>query len=94
MLFHRLERERVVQQVDVVHQRRLLHPLTRDLVPPAEAVDHQRVARPRAEVERLVGDPLGAEVVRLAGVAYLRQPGDERLEDPGPVVLGAEQETD
>ena len=69
VLLHRLERERVVEQVDVVHQHRLLHPLARDLVPPAEPVDDELVARLRAEVERLVRDPLGAEDVRLALVA-------------------------
>ena len=48
VLLHRLERERVVQQVDVVHQRDLLQPLARHRVPPAEPVDHERVARLRS----------------------------------------------
>ena len=66
MLLHRLERERVVQHVDVVHQHDLLQPLARQGVPPAEPVDHERVARSVAEVERLVRHPLDVEGVRLA----------------------------
>ena len=56
VLLHRLERERVVQQVDVVHQRDLLQPRARQVVPPREPVDDERVARPVAQVERLVED--------------------------------------
>src|SRR5207237_753899 len=74
VLLHRLEREWVVQQVDVVHQRALLDPLAREVVPPAEPVDDQLVARLRAQVERLVGDALAAEGVTLATVLDRRQP--------------------
>ena len=94
VLLHRLERERVVQEVRVVHQRDLLQPFTRDVVPPAEPVDDQRVSRLRPQVERLDRDPLGAQHVLLAAVADRAQPLDEALERRRPVVLGAEQESD
>ena len=90
VLLHRLERERVVQQVDVVHQRDLLQPGARQVVPPREPVDHERVARPVAQVERLVDDPLGAQLVAVDRA----EPRDERLERGGPVLLGAEQQAD
>ena len=64
MLLHRLERERVVEQVDVVHQGDLLQPLARQVVPPGEPVDHERVARLRAQVERLDHDPLDRQLGR------------------------------
>ncbi len=41
VLLHRLERERVVHEVHVVHQSDLLQPLPRDVVPVREAVDHE-----------------------------------------------------
>jgi hypothetical protein len=53
VLLHRLERERVVEQVDVVHQRDLLQPLARVVVPVREPVDDEVVARLVAQVERL-----------------------------------------
>ena len=90
VLLHRLERERVVQQVHVVHQRDLLQPRARQVVPPREPVDHERVARPVAEVERLVDDPLGAQRVAVDRA----EPRDERLERRGPVLLGAEEQAD
>src|SRR5205807_4363835 len=55
VLLHRLERERVVQQVDLVHQGDLLQPLAREVVPPREAVDDEGV---RSE-ERRVGKESG-----------------------------------
>ena len=94
VLLHRLERERVVQEVDVVHQRDLLQPLARDGVPPAEPVDHERVAGLRAQVERLVRDPLGRQLVRLAAVLDRADLGEQVLERARPVLLGAEQESD
>ena len=94
VLLHRLERERVVEQVDVVHQRDLLQPLARDRVPPAEPVDHERVARLRAQVERLVRDPLGRQLVRLAAVLDRADLGEQVLERARPVLLGAQQESD
>ena len=94
VLLHRLEGERVVEQVDVVHQRDLLQPLARDGVPPAEPVDHERVARAVTEVERLVHDPLAGELVRLAAVLDRTDAAEEVLERGGPVLLGAEQEPD
>ena len=94
VLLHRLERERVVQQVDVVHQRDLLQPLARDRVPPAEAVDHERVTRLRAEVERLVRDSLGGQLVRHAAVLDRADLGEQVLEGARPVLFGAEQQAD
>ena len=51
VLLHRLERERAVEQVGPVDQRRLLQPLARVVVPVRQPVDHQlgadRVARGR-----------------------------------------------
>ena len=64
VLLHRLERERVVEQVDAVHQRDLLDPLARDVVPVREPVDDERVARAHAQVERLDRHPLEANAWR------------------------------
>ena len=94
VLLHRLEGERVVQEVDVVHQRDLLQPLARHRVPPAEPVDHERVARAVAEVEGLVEDPLARQLVRLAAVLDRADAADQVLEGRGPVLLGAEQQSD
>jgi hypothetical protein len=41
VLLHGLEGERAVEQVHVVHQRRLLQPLARVVVPVGEAVDDE-----------------------------------------------------
>ena len=68
MLLHRLERERVVEQVHAVHQRDLLDPLARHVVPVGEAVDDERVARAHAQVERLDRHALRGEGVALAVV--------------------------
>jgi hypothetical protein len=81
VLLHRLEGERAVEQVDVVHQRHLLQPLAGQVVPPREAVDDEPVARAGAEVERLDRDPLAGEVMaRAVGPAELAQPAEQRLE--------------
>ena len=90
VLLHRLERERAVEQVHVVHQRDLLQPLARDEVPPGEAVDHEVVARLVAQVERLDGDPLGRDAVgRAGGVLDRAEAAQQRLERARPVLLGA-----
>ncbi len=94
VLLHRLERERVVEQIHVVHERDLLQPLSRHRVPPAEPVDHERVTRLVAEVERLVRDPLAGELVRRAAVLDRAYAREEMLEGARPVLLGAEQEAD
>ena len=96
VLLHRLERERVVRQVHVVHQRDLLDPLARHVVPVGEAVDDERVARAHAQVERLDRHALGGDRVLLAGVVDRSGGGarDERLERLRPVLLRAEQEAD
>jgi hypothetical protein len=92
VLLHGLERERVVQQVDVVHQGDLLQPLPGQVVPPRQAVDDQRVARLRAQVERLVQDPRRRELVRLAAVAERAEPTEDRLERARPVLLGGQEQ--
>ena len=74
MLLHRLERERVVEEVHLVHQRELLQPLAGDVVPPREPVDDQLVARPVTEIERLVDDPFRDELVRLTGPPHGAEP--------------------
>ncbi len=66
VLLHRLEREGTVEQVHVVHQRDLLQPLAREVVPVRETVDHELVARSVAQVERLHRDPLGRDAVAFA----------------------------
>ena len=90
VLLHRLERERVVQQIHVVDERHLLQPRTREVVPPRQPVDHQRIPRCRAKIERLVDDPLGHEPVPVDRP----ETRDERLECRGPILLGAEEEAD
>ena len=60
-----------------------------------EPVDHERVARLHAQVERLDRDALGAEVVALAAVLDRRRgAAHQRLEGAGPVLLRPEQEAD
>jgi hypothetical protein len=95
VLLHGLERERAVEQVHVVHQRDLLQPLARDVVPVGEPVDDEVVAGRVAQVERLDGDPLDVEGVLLprAG-AHRSHAAHDRLEGGGPVLLGAEQQPD
>jgi hypothetical protein len=95
VLLHRLERERVVHQVHAVHQRDLLDPLARHVVPVGEAVDHERVARLHAQVERLDRDALGGELVALVAVLD-RGPEarHHRLEGARPVLLHPEQQPD
>ena len=95
VLLHRLERERTVEQVHVVHQRDLLEPLAREVVPVREAVDHELVARAVAQIERLHRDPLGGDPVAVAsGVGDRSQTRDQRLERGRPVLLGTEQQAD
>jgi hypothetical protein len=95
VLLHRLERERRVQQVHVVHQRDLLEPLARHEVPVGEAVDDEVVARLVAQVERLDGDPLAGHVMRGAGRVLDRPEAvQQRLEGARPVLLRAEQQPD
>jgi hypothetical protein len=77
---------------NVVHQRDLLQPLARDVVPVRKPVDHQVVAGLGAQVERLDGDSLDVEPVLLATAgAHRPHPAHDRLEGGGPVLLGAEQ---
>ena len=93
MLLHRLEGERRVEQVHVVHERDLLEPLARVVVPVGEPVDHQVGARLGPERERLDGQPLGGEDVPPAGsVRHRAEAGDQVLERAGPVVLGPQQQ--
>ena len=83
VLLHRLEGERAVEQIHVVHQRDLLEPLAREVIPVGQPVDDQLVLRPVAEVERLDGDPLGGDPVALAGAVGDRaEPPDQCLERP------------
>ncbi len=95
VLLHRLERERRVEQVHVVHQRDLLEPLARDEVPVGEAVDDEVVARLVAQVERLDRDPLARHVVGAAGGVLDRpETREQRLEGARPVLLRAQQQSD
>ena len=95
VLLHRLERERAVEQVHVVHQRDLLQPFARVVVPVGEPVDDQLVARLVAQVEGLDGQALDVDAMaRAAGALDRPQPGDDGLEGGRPVVLGAEQQSD
>ena len=68
MLLHRLERERAVEQVHVVHQRDLLEPFAREVVPVGEPVDYELVAGAVSQVKRLDRDPLGGDPVAVPGV--------------------------
>ena len=95
VLLHRLERERAVQQVHAVHERDLLEPLARDVVPVGEPVDDQVVARPVPQRERLDRDPLGVEgVPRSVLSGHGANPPHYLLECPRPVLLRAEQQPD
>ena len=95
VLLHRLERERAVEQVHVVHERDLLEPLARQEVPVGEPVDDEVVARLVAQVERLHRDPLDVHAVGGAGGVLDRpEPAEQRLERGRPVLLGAEEESD
>ena len=78
VLLHRLERERAVQQVNAVHQRDLLEPLPRVVIPVREPVDDQVVAGVVAQAERLDGDPLAVEGV-LAAARPADRPSRRRI---------------
>src|SRR4029450_10715324 len=95
VLLHRLEGERVVEQVGPVHQGDLLEPFPRVVVPVGEAVDDQGVADGLAQVEGLDGDPLGGHLV---GLAVELDAGGELaevlLERGRPVVLGPGQQAE
>ena len=94
VLLHGLEGERRVHQVDAVHQRDLLQPLARDVVPVGQPVDHQVVGRLVAQVERLDRDALDVvRVLRARPVGHRADPPHQVLEDPRPVVLRPEQES-
>src|SRR5215207_6166849 len=95
VLLHRLEGERVVEQVGPVHQGDLLEPFPRVVVPVGEAVDDQGVADGLTQVEGLDGDPLGGHLVGLAVELDARgEPAQVLLERGRPVVLGPEQQAD
>ena len=95
VLLHRLEGERAVQQVHVVHQRDLLEPLARDVVPVGQTVDDQVVPRPVAQPERLDGDPLGVEGVPGAvRTGHGAKTAHHFLEGARPVLLRSEQKPD
>ncbi len=95
MLLHGLERERAVEQIHVVHQRDLLQPLARVVVPVREPVDDQGVLGLVTQAERLHSDahrpyPMGASPL----VGDRTQPAHQRLVCSRPVVLGAQQQAD
>ena len=93
VLLHRLEREGVVEQVDVVHQRELLQPLARDGVPVRQAVDDQAVAAGLAQVEWLDGDALDVVAVGVGADPQRRvEAAHEGLEGARPVLLRPEQQ--
>ena len=95
VLLHRLERERIVHEIDVVHERGLLDPFARVVVPVSKAVDDERVARPHPQVEGLYRDPLGGEGVRLPLERHPAPgPADDGLECAGPVLFRAEEQPD
>ena len=95
VLLHRLEGERVVEQVGPVHQGDLLEPLPGVVVPVGQAVDDQGVADRLAQVERLDGDPFGGHLVGLAvELDAGGEPAQVLLERGRPVVLGPEQQAD
>ena len=94
VLLHGLERERVVEQVDVVHERHLLQPLARQVVPPGEPVDDEPEAGGGSEVEGLVPDPLRRELVRLAPMADRPDAAEEGRERRRPILFGCEQQPD
>ena len=95
MLLHRLERERAVEQVHIVHERDLLQPLTGVVVPVRQPVHDKLVARPVTQVERLDREPFDLDAVALAALPRDRpEAGDQRLERHRPVLLGAEQQAD
>src|SRR4029453_1987064 len=72
----------------------LLQPLAREVVPPGEAVDDDGVVRLVAEVEGLVPDALGRELVALAAPAHGAQSADDGVERPRPILLGRQQKAD
>ncbi len=95
VLLHRLEGEGAVEQVGVVHQRGLLEPLARVVVPVGEAVDDELGAHRLAQVERLDGEALARQLVGDAVVGRDRSDErEQRLEGGGPVLLGPEQQPD
>jgi hypothetical protein len=95
VLLHGLERERAVEQVGPIHQRGLLEPLARVVVPVGEPVYDQPGADRVGELERLDGEPLGLDVMDNArGVGDRADASQDRLERLGPVLLRAEEQAD
>ena len=85
-----------VEQVDVVHQRDLLQPLARVVVPVRQPVDDQLVAGLVAQVERLDASPARCAASGCPPSASRRTPSRRASASKarGPVLLGAEQQPD
>ncbi len=95
VFFHTLKGERAVEQVDIIHQRGLLEPLAGMVVPVSQPVDHQIVTWFVPQVERFHRHPLdvvGMQV--LPTVADRANPAHDGLERGGPILLGAQQQSD
>jgi hypothetical protein len=95
VLLHGLERERVVHEVDVVHDCGLLQPLTRDVVPVREPIDDERMARHGTQVEGLDRDALGRDRVVLPTDLQLPDGAvSQCFERARPILFGAQQQAD
>ena len=95
VLLHGLEGERAVEQVGPVHERGLLEPLAGVVVPVREAVDDETRPDRVGQLERLDGEPFGLDLVDHArGVGDRPDASQDRLERLGPVLLGAEEQSD
>jgi hypothetical protein len=66
VLLHRLEGERAVEQIEVIHQRGLLEPLARVVVPVGQPVDDEVLADGVTQVERLDRHSLRGDLVPRA----------------------------
>ncbi len=91
LLLHRLDRPGVVEDVEPVHQDRLLDPLPAGVVPVGEPVEDHVVATGLAQVEGLDRDPLDLEPDPVAADRQGQIEGlDEFLEEDRPVQVGAQ----
>ena len=92
VLLHRLQRPRVVEHVEAVHDDGLLDPLAAGMEPVGEAVEDHVVADRLAQEERVDGDAFDVEVDAVAADRDAEvQPLDDLLEAAGPADVGAER---
>ncbi len=95
VLLHRLKRPWIVEDVEVIHDHRLLNPLPTGVVPVGEAIQHHIVAARLLEVIGLDGDALDVEGHLIAVEIEVEVEAAQHLfVADGPAEVGAEGKAD